>query len=586
MSGYGSHGITVALFVLALLLPPPHAGSARAEGRGFIDGVVADTEKLVRIETYRTGSNEELVLANIEKIKAHFQEKADAFNGTQKSHKLSLFEWKGSDKEDVNKKYWVFGFRAGKGPRKVAILAHLDTVPPGNLDWKPFEPRLENRLYNGQNTSFLIGRGAIDDKGPAVVAFEVLTGVLKAADADPAALDGVTLEVLFDSSEETDMSTPHYFTAQPAETPAFGVVFDAFWTVRAEKGIERPVFTIAADANVTRSQGYLTLAGLESAEGSVNMIPTSASARIAGWSDFDGFAATVQALYRAYQFDDPAYRPAELKITRDGKVAVLTTLVAGAQHGSAPEQNRAKGANPVVSLTNFLASLIDRGLVANNAYGEMCHFIRWGWGTRVFGEAHPDLLLRTDTVFKEGNGTSYALTQLRPDGKGGISLALDVRYAIGHHGTGWDGREGLLKGDSLFKSVFTQLVEQYRAESGGTTVGFSTSTAYGPDIRDPRGANFVRINNAYRSAIGENSPMLAIGGGTDAKDHLTLVAAGSLFTTDLGPPINFHGLNEGAPLIDLENSAAILTSLLEQELGTARKLANFHEGAHKTLDVR
>src|SRR5918999_5871679 len=32
----------------------------------------------------------------------------------------------------------------------------------------------------------------------------------------------------------------------------------------------------------------------------------------------------------------------------------------------------------------------------------------------------------------------------------------------------------------------------------------------------------------------------------------------SLLQSRLGPPINFHGLNGGAPLIDLENSAEIL----------------------------
>jgi succinyl-diaminopimelate desuccinylase len=61
--------------------------------------------------------------------------------------------------------------------------------------------------------------------------------------------------------------------------------------------------------------------------------------------------------------------------------------------------------------------------------------------------------------------------------------------------------------------------------------------------------------------------MLAIGGGTDAKGKPQLVAAGALFTSDLGAPINYQGIDEGAPIIDLVNSQKILISLLREEAG-------------------
>ena len=35
---------------------------------------------------------------------------------------------------------------------------------------------------------------------------------------------------------------------------------------------------------------------------------------------------------------------------------------------------------------------------------------------------------------------------------------IDIRYAIGHHAQGWNGQEGMIPGDSLFQSVFQQLV--------------------------------------------------------------------------------------------------------------------------------
>ena len=103
----------------------------------------------------------------------------------------------------------------------------------------------------------------------------------------------------------------------------------------------------------------------------------------------------------------------------------------------------------------------------------------------------------------------------------------------------------MLPGDSLFQAVFQQLVERYRASSGGIEVTFETRTLAAPDIRSPRNEFLTAVNNAYREVMGESCPMHAIGGGTDAKGHPELVAAGALFTESLGPPINFHGLNEG-----------------------------------------
>jgi succinyl-diaminopimelate desuccinylase len=292
------------------------------------------------------------------------------------------------------------------------------------------------------------------------------------------------------------------------------------------------------------------------------------------------FAKSVEALYRSFQFDDPQYHPADInvKLLNDFTV-VITTKVAGAQHGSAPHQNRATGANPLVSLTNFLASLIDRGTLANNSNGEMCRFIRWAFGTHVFGENQPDLLYRYDTIFQEGNGTTYGLTKLSNE-NGAISLAIDIRYAIGHHKKGWNGKEGTIKGDSLFEKIFNSLAILYEEETGGATVDVKTETIFGPDIRNPRNANLFDINMAYRSIMGENCPMQAIGGATDAHGYLNLATAGALFTDSLGSPVNYHGLDEGAPIIDLENSGKILLYLLTQELPVSEEQQSHFSKMH------
>lgn len=85
-----------------------------------------------------------------------------------------------------------------------------------------------------------------------------------------------------------------------------------------------------------------------------------------------------------------------------------------------------------------------------------------------------------------------------------------------------------------------------------------TETVFGPDVRSLTNANLFCLANAYRSVMGHNCPMLAIGGATDVHGDTRLVRAGALCTDDLGPPVNHHGIDEGAPLIDMENSRKIL----------------------------
>lgn len=118
----------------------------------------------------------------------------------------------------------------------------------------------------------------------------------------------------------------------------------------------------------------------------------------------------------------------------------------------------------------------------------------------------------------------------------------------------------------LFKSALTQLVARYGRTAGGTQVAVETETLAAPDIRNPRNPFLTAVNSAYREAVGVSCPMRAIGGGTDAKCNPELVATGPLLTSSLGLPINFHGVNEGAPIIDLENSAKVLQRILENEL--------------------
>ncbi len=525
------------------------------------DRFLEDLASLVRIRTYRDDSpeSEARVTQNLHSIQAYLQARIDAFNEGQRTLKITPFEWR-AEVDGVPR--WVFGFRVGDGPHKFAMFCHLDTVPPGDDSWQPFEPRIETLAYRGSTQDFMIGRGAVDDKGPAVIALSVLEAAAKRYDGGTI-VGEAALEVAFDTAEETDINIPAYLDA--TGSPELGIVFDAFWTVRAEKGVERPVFHLPLkDLN----DPGLSIVSLATSPGPANQIPDYAVATIGGSvAALDAFSASVSNRYETFAFDDPTYRRAPLTVTRVDSTVVLTTTVIGAQHGSAPAENRANGANPLVSLANFLAGLVNDGTVATNGYGRLAQFINWGWGTLVFGEKHPDLLQRSDAVFLEGNGTSYALTQVITHGTT-VSLAIDIRYAQGHQSVPWDGvTDGLLSGTSLFPEVFATLVQEFNAVYPDAGLTFETTNHGHPDIRNPDGEKFHRVRDAYEEVVGTPCPLFAIGGGSDAHGYTNLIAAGALFSEDFDPPINYHGIHEGAPIKDLRLSAKVLWQLLLRQIG-------------------
>lgn len=524
------------------------------------DRFVKDLASLVRIPTYRDDSaeSEPRVLRNLESTRAYLQARVDSFNAGQRTLKIKPFEWR-AEVGGVSR--WVFGFRVGDGPRKFSVFSHLDTVPPGDDSWNPFQPHIERLSYRGSEQDYLIGRGSIDDKGPAVIALSVLEAAAKRYDGGLTVGDA-TLEVAFDTAEETDFSLPAYLDA--TGPPELGIVFDAFWTVRAEKGVERPVFHLPIEE--VEGPG-LRILSFTTSPGPANQIPDHAVAMIAGSQKaLDSLGAVVSNRYAQFRFDDPNYRRAPLTVTRDGPNLVLTSTVMGAQHGSAPAENRARGANPAVSLANFLAGMVEDGTLETNGYARLAQFIAWGWGTSVFGEKHPELLKRSDDVFREGNGTTYALTQVTTNGSS-VSLAIDIRYAQGHQTLPWDGvTDGLLAGSSRFPEVFATLVNEFNALHPDARLTFETHNHGVPDIRNPESEKFQRIRAAYEEVTGNACPLFAIGGGSDAHGYPNLIAAGALFSADFDPPVNYHGVHEGAPLQDLRLSARILWRLLLHQI--------------------
>ena len=126
----------------------------------------------------------------------------------------------------------------GAGKRLITILVHLDVVPAGD-GWlgDPFKMRVEDRK--------IIGRGAVDDKGPAVAcifALEKVKEYYSKSDSEPES----RIRIVFGTDEECGGQDMKKY-AEFEEPPTYGFTADAdFPVVQAEKGILN--FVISLDA--------------------------------------------------------------------------------------------------------------------------------------------------------------------------------------------------------------------------------------------------------------------------------------------------------------------------------------------------
>ncbi|PXF41848.1 putative dipeptidase [Gracilariopsis chorda] len=551
-----------------------------------------ETTELCKIKAYRGADlSDEEVHAGLKQCRQVIAGIAKNFNQTvMRKHQLVPFQWCGDGKDGTHdpteeqlakSPFWVFGYRVGpeSASYKVSIICHLDTVPASDGDdWTPFSPKQEERDYDDGTDSpqqFLVGRGCIDDKGPAMSAFIMFRALAQNYDtADPDPFEKTQLEIIFDTSEEWEMSTPVYMKDPDTSRPDFGVVYDAMWIVRAEKGGERPVFVVNRMKESSEVPLYAS-AMYTSPNNSSNTIPDWAKVEVTGSPKaLTIFKETVLDMFRNFAFDDPDYYRGDLSVESatdaSGVITkvILNIDVEGAQHGSAPDQNRAEGVNPFVSLSNFVAGLTDDGTFGVNAVSSVAKFIQWTWGTYAFGE-NQESLYKYDDIFQKDNGTTYGVTKSTMQEDGSVKLEIDIRYALDHHSIAWDGvTEGELEGDSQFSEVFTKLLHEFNtSHSQLGNVSFTTKTLFGPDIRVPdTNENFLKAEEAFRNVMGMDPPRLAIGGGTDAKGNVSLLAMGPLFGTNMGSPINYHGISEGAPMNDMQISTQIIYNVFESEL--------------------
>lgn len=382
--------------------------------------------------------------------------------------------------ETVNMEGYIGFAEYGFGSDYVVVLCHVDVVPEGDgWNYPPFAAE----IHDGK----IFGRGATDDKGPAMAALYALDAVKKS---------GLSLSkkvrVIFGTDEETDNADISYYLKKE-KAPEAGFTPDAFYPlVYAEKGI----------INLDLVKGMVLKSSLTKVKDirggtAINMVPDLAVAEIEVY-DID---ALIDSCYEFAK--ETGYN---LNAVKKDKMVVIKSIGIAA-HGSVPEE----GKNAIMQLFAFLGTL---HLGLPDIAETISFFNR--------------------TIGKETDGRSFGLSlEDKPSGKLSLNLgmvkmtdqkiicSLDIRYPVTFD----------------IKDVMTTL-NQRIDQSGFRLENLRHQKPLYLPIDSPLVHKLLCV---FKEETGIDGAPLAIGGGTYAKEMPNILAFGPIFP---GKPLVEHKPNE------------------------------------------
>ncbi len=368
------------------------------------------------------------------------------------AHFLSLAEGMGFEVHNYDNYVGEVVFGQGE---PFAVLAHLDVVPAGS-GWKypPFGGVINDEPSDGGVEGWKIwGRGAMDDKTPAVVCLYALKA-LKESGVTPKR----TFKLIVGCNEEAGWKCIEHYN-KVAEMPKEGFTPDAdFPVIYAEKGILH--FTASFPLE------NAPVSALNAGE-RVNMVCDTASALL-----------YRKAAEKLVYYENPV---AGTRLSYDNTTNILKATGKSA-HGSTPE----KGANALQALLCFLASF-DEG--CKRAYE--CLFDDCA-GLKALADETGSLTLSPDVASFRG-GVLKITSDIRFPATLGLKAVTDklnewgVEYSI-------DNYQAPLYNDPKGKLIST-LTEVYNevtgeratpiAIGGGTYArALENGCAFGPESKD------------------------------------------------------------------------------------------------------
>lgn len=383
------------------------------------------------------------------------------------------------------------GEMIGTSSEIMGILCHLDVVPEGNdWDYNPFE----GTLKDGK----LFGRGAIDNKGPAVAVLFAMKAI-----KDAGIIPEKKVRLILGLDEETKWEGIKYY-ANKTEASDFGFTPDAdFPVVHGEKGIL--VFDIAKKIGKNNDEGLK----LRSFKGGFAENMVADHARVVVNSKKKEVYETIKD--RVTQLREEGVMKIYSKPA--GKSLEITVQGVSA-HGARPEE----GVNAITHMMKFLGEL----KFTNDDVNDFIEFYNEHIGAELDGESFGCKFSDNasgDTIFNVG--------LIEMDTKS-VRLSVNVRYPV------------TFSAQNIYDSI-DDTCRKY-------SLGIVKKKEQKPIYIEKENQLVKTLMEVYREHTGDKeSEPVVIGGGTYARAFDNVLAFGSLFP---GEEESAHQKNE---FIDLEN---------------------------------
>ncbi|MGI5857807.1 MAG: dipeptidase PepV [Tepidanaerobacteraceae bacterium] len=387
----------------------------------------------------------------------------------------------------------------GEGDKMIGILVHLDVVPEGS-GWT--YPPYGGEIHEGK----IYGRGAIDDKGPAMAALFALKSLKDA---------GIKLNkrvrVIFGTDEESGCECMEYYLKHD-EAPTMGFSPDANYPIiNGEKGI----LTFSFNTSFPSSKGESGVKLLSLKGGHrPNMVPDYAEAHLLG--DKKEIQNVVNTIGDTI--------PGDYEIEHDNGKTIIKSYGISA-HGSTPE----KGINAAM----LLAKLVGEMKIVETQR-DFIIFLNDMMGLDTTGKA-----LGVDFEDKVSGPLTFNVGVVELD-QSKATVTVNIRYPIKY------------EGEKILKQIRRNTPDSI------SIINISDNKPHYVSEDNPM---IKELKEAYEKVTGEQAYCFSIGGGTYARMFNNCVAFGPNFP---GKPELAHQKDEYIEIKDLMQNLRIYTYVLKE----------------------
>ena len=385
-------------------------------------------------------------------------------------------------------------------PTELSILAHLDVVPEGK-GWtkEPFRGTVEDGM--------IFGRGAMDNKGPAVASLYALAA---AREIEPSLSKNARL--ILGTAEETGSEDIAYYYKRFSPSPKTFSPDADYPVINIEKGRYAPTFGAIWQEDKALPR-VISIKGGES----VNVVPPEAMAVVEG-IDFDKLEAMSEMIEE--------YSGARFTLDEEGDLIKITA------HGK--NAHAAEPSEGINALTAILFLLSHIRMAPSRSFEMICalnelfpHGDIYGkyLGIEQKDEASGELTLNLGVM-------EFSLT--------GFSARFDCRFPLsGTKESVADASEAKLKAKGIEIKGTNEITMPHHT---------------------PADSPFVKtLLKVYEDYTGSEGKCLAIGGGTYVHGIEGAVAFGC---TMPGKDNRIHGADEYVSIEDIITSAKIFTQVI------------------------